>query len=279
MRGNTSAGVEVRLRALEPDGHVIVVRARKFTIARGGILDGSEIGRGFGRIFGFGPSAVTGDMRTMVQHAFELHAGEPGGAAHGQQARYVRSHPIIELSAQLGGFVELHGGLGGGIGAIVGDKRFDTNQIGGEFADFFERQHGMLQVIQDAQKHDDIEIADFGGGKAADIVDVIFRLRTPQFARDAKALEGCRIDGHDVRSAAFQFEGEPAIPGAYIERALAAQIGREGELGDAVAQCFETLEARDDAFRRAVPYCDTSRGGRARLVFGGWGRLWAGWTY
>jgi hypothetical protein len=43
----------------------------------------------------------------------------------------------------------------------------------------------------------------------------------------SKAVESTAITS---RSAALQFEAEPAVPGADVERALAAQIGRNGEL-------------------------------------------------
>ena len=100
----------------------------------------------------------------MVEHAFEFHAGESGGAAHGQQASGVRPHPIIELAAQFGGFVELHNRLAVGIAAIVGDKRFDADHIGRQFAHFLERQHGMLQMIEHAEEQHDIETSEAFGG-------------------------------------------------------------------------------------------------------------------
>jgi hypothetical protein len=92
---------EVRARALEPDRHVIVVVPENLAVARGGVLDRGQIGRRLPRILDFRPMAVAGDVRAMVQHAFQLHAGEPGGAAHGQQAGGIRPHPVVELAAQL----------------------------------------------------------------------------------------------------------------------------------------------------------------------------------
>jgi hypothetical protein len=98
-------------------------------------------------------------------------------------------------------------------------------------------------MVQHAQEHHDIEVADLGGREAANVVDAVFGLRSQQIARDAEALDGGGIDRQHARAAALQFESEPAVPRADVERALAAQIGGNGKLGEAVAQDIQALEA------------------------------------
>ncbi len=53
------------------------------------------------------------------------------------------------------------------------------------------------------------------------------------------------VDGDNMRAAALEFEGEPAVPGADIEGALAGQIGWNGELRDARLLRVEAVDALD----------------------------------
>jgi len=240
-------GGEIGARAFKPNGYVVVIGGGEFAVAGNGVFDGGEIGGGTGGVFDFEPAAVAGDVGAMVQHALQLHTGETGGAAHGEQASGVGSDPVIELAAELGGFVELHDGLGGRIGAIVGDEGFDADHVGGELADFFEGQEGVFQVIEHAEEHDDIEVAEGGGREAANVGNAVIGAGCEQVAGDAEALEGSGIHGGNLGTAAFEFESEPAIPCADIEGALAMQIGGDGELSEAMAENFEGLKAGDDA--------------------------------
>src|SRR5450755_1933027 len=105
----------------------------------------------------------------------------------------------------------------------------------------------MLQVVEDTEEHHDIEETDLGGREAANVVNAIFGMRLEQIARDAEALEGGRVDGGYLRAAPLQFEGKPAVPGSDIERALAAQVGGNGKLREAVAQNIEALKAGNHA--------------------------------
>jgi hypothetical protein len=98
-------------------------------------------------------------------------------------------------------------------------------------------------MVQHAQKHHDIEVSGLRGREAANIVDAVLGLRSQQIARHTEPLEGRGIDRHHARSAALQFEGEPAVPGADVECALAAQSGRYRELCHAFAQGIQALKA------------------------------------
>jgi hypothetical protein len=53
------------------------------------------------------------------------------------------------------------------------------------------------------------------------------------------------IDGHHLRSAALRLEAEPAVPGADVEHAAAAQVGRQGKPGVAALEDFEGVVAFD----------------------------------
>src|ERR1017187_4957912 len=52
------------------------------------------------------------------------------------------------------------------------------------------REHGMLQMVQHAEEHHNIEVSDLRGREAANVVDAVFGLRSQQIARDTEALEG-----------------------------------------------------------------------------------------
>src|SRR5580704_7582984 len=90
---------QVHTRTLEPDGDVIVVGAREFTLMCSGVFDRGEIGRGLPGVAYLRPLTVTGYMRTVIQHAFQTRAGETRAAAHRQQTGDIRPYPVIELSA------------------------------------------------------------------------------------------------------------------------------------------------------------------------------------
>ena len=112
-------------------------------------------------------------------------------------------------------------------------------------------------MVEDAEEEHDIEMSK------------PLRRRVPPYrARDIrrasravrgleKGVEFDAIHGHDVGAAPFAFEAEPAVPGADIEHALAAQIFRETEKAQAPAEVFHGLQAGEHAaigeFDRVVP--------------------------
>ena len=116
------------------------------------------------------------DARVIAGGVQELHPGKAGGPAHRHQATDAGADPVVQLVAQFIGLVELHGGdfvlvLPPGVG--VGDKRFDDGGIGGERADNFERQKGMLEMVQNAQAEDEIEGAQSGLGQLVEVQNAV----------------------------------------------------------------------------------------------------------
>src|SRR5580704_18293512 len=111
----------------------------------------------------------------------------------------------------------------------------------------------MAQMIEHAEEEHDVEAAEFCCRELADIEREVFDARIQEVASFEKGVEGHAIDGDYVSAAPLAFETEPAVPGADIEDALAAQIfGQAGQAGQAEeaetpAQVFDGLEAGENA--------------------------------
>ena len=179
-----------------------------------------------------------------IDHALEIDAREAGRAAHGHQARNIRTNPVVELAGELRSFVKFHRRNGAG-GLIVGDEGFDAGEISAEFADAFERQHRMLQVIENAEEQDDIEIADIARRQIGNVGDHVLDLRVEDRLGFKEMGPLGRIDGDDRRAAALHFEAEPAVPGADIEHSFAAQVEGDGELREPPALLLDALDSGD----------------------------------
>src|SRR6266508_1390617 len=74
------------------------------------------------------PIPITRDVSAIVNHTSELDASESGGPAEGEETRHVGPDPIVELTAQFVGFVELH--HRGLPGIFIRDERFDARHPG-----------------------------------------------------------------------------------------------------------------------------------------------------
>ena len=98
-----------------------------------------------------------------------------------------------------------------------------------------------------------------------EIVDVhlpVFGARPQRGVHFAEARIIPTVDGHHFGAAALHFEGEPTVPRADIEDALAGEIGRNREARDAGFLRVQAVDARDERSRPAVRNCATSRSAR-----------------
>ena len=118
------------------------------------------------------PLPMAHDPRVEARGVQEFHPGKPGGPAHRHQATHAGANPVVQLVSQFIGLVELHGGdfvlvFLPGVG--VGHERFHDRRVRGERADDFQRQQGMLEMVQDAQAEDEVEHAQTGLGQLVEV--------------------------------------------------------------------------------------------------------------
>jgi hypothetical protein len=193
----------------------------------------------------FGPVAAADYGGSLVGDIAEFGLGEAGGAAEGEEGFRRRAAPVIDLTAELAVFIKLHHR---GHGAVFGGdyKRLDKSGVGAELEYFLQTEKRMAEVVEDAEKQDDIEAPEAVGGELADIESEVFDARLEQGAGFEEGVELDAIDSYDLSSAAFALEAEPAVPGADVEDAFAAEVLRQTEEGEAPAEVVDGLEAGED---------------------------------
>ena len=172
------------------------------------------------------------DARVVARGVQELHPGKAGGPAHGHQATHTGADPVVQLVAQFIGLVELHGGdfvlvFPPGVG--VGHKRFDDGGVGGERADNFEGQQGVLEMVEDAQAEDEVEGAQAGLGQLVEVQNAIADAGAELLLNLEEVGHFHAIDGGHRGAVALGFEAEPAVPGPDVQHTLAGQIRRDGK--------------------------------------------------
>jgi len=209
------------------------------------IHDGVEV-RGWPGDIRLRPAAAADHRCALVRHVLQFGCSEPRRTAHREQTFRGGAAPVIDLSSQFRAFVKLHDG---GDGALFGGdhERFDQCQIRAEFNHLLETQQRVTQMVEHAEEQHDIEPAQFRRGEFGDIERPVFDARVEQCAGLEKRVEGHAIHRDDFRAAPLAFEAEPAVPGADIEDAPAAQIFRQAEQAETPAKMLDGLEAREHA--------------------------------
>ena len=96
-------------------------------------------------------------------------------------------------------------------------------------------------MVQHAQEHHDIEIADGGGRKPAHIVDAVFGVGA-QHSRAVRKLSNGVESTAIICAPRRSIETEPAVPGADVQYPLAAQILRQTEEFEPTAEVFVRLQ-------------------------------------
>ena len=100
-------------------------------------------------------------------------------------------------------------------------------------------------MVEDTHEEHDVEAADALRRQLVHIQLAIIDARAEAGVDFAKQRIIPVIDRYHIGAAAFHFKGEPAVPGADVQYALAAQIGGDGKLRDAEFERAEIERALD----------------------------------
>ena len=137
----------------------MIAGAAEFMIARPRIFDADDF-RYFARSRYLRPLAIRHHHAARFSHRDQPWIHESRGAHKRQQALRVGRTPVVVLTAELRGFVELEDRTVFRARRLVDHQRVHAQDVGTYFAQTFERQQGVFQMVQDAEEQDDIEIAD-----------------------------------------------------------------------------------------------------------------------
>ena len=183
-------------------------------------------------------------MSPLLDHAQQLDPRESRRAAQRQQAGCVRADPVIEAVGQLVLFVEFHhrrvAGLAVGREAFVDHVRLDQRHVARDLAHLLDAQQRVLEVVEDAEKEDQVEASVRLGGELVDVHHAVVDFGAEPVAGEIEGRLLNVVDGGDVGAASLHLEREPAVPGADIEHPLAREVVGDGE---ALQPLFLLLEA------------------------------------
>ncbi|MEI9973045.1 MAG: hypothetical protein WDO73_13890 [Ignavibacteriota bacterium] len=136
--------------------------------------------------------------------------------------------------------------ISAGVLTLPQHERIDGSQFCGERAYAFQRQQGMLQMVEHTHEEDNVEAPDALRREVVHVELAIVDARIVDGVHLPEAGIVPAIDGHNLGAAALEFEAKPAVPGADVEYAFALEVGGDGELGEAILQAGEVADTLDD---------------------------------
>jgi SAM-dependent methyltransferase len=185
----------------------------------------AEHARGRVQFAGQGELGIVGGSSLDIASLAVGHLGQHLELAlldDGPQAREIRRPLAGRVTVERGAGKELHErGLAAAERALDGKLSLDEEQTvrPSDTADAVESEQWVAQVVEHAQKEDQIEESVLVGIEVVDVVDEVGDLASDQARCDGEAgFIGIRVvEADDARSAAFQLEREEAVSTADVE--------------------------------------------------------------
>ena len=139
------------------------------------------------------------DRTSLRRHG--AHVGEADVAQHGVQSRDVRCPPVRRVVVQLAAAVERHRRPGDADHVHDG---FEKEALPRDRGDVLESQERMAQMIEDAEKKHDVELADALGREIHDVDVDILDLRAERLRAPARIPPSSPSRGRATRSSRRQ---------------------------------------------------------------------------